>query len=146
VTALFIAVLFASTPAADTPATLIQSLYARHQPAKNKSLNWCNKKAISSFVDTRLTALFIKDCQCQKRTGEICNLDSDPFYDAQDFDDADPNPRVQEVAPNTYEVTITNFGDLKLIYKMTKTSAGWRISDIESPANKWSLVKLLSTK
>ena len=144
--ALFVAVLFATPPpATDTPAALIQSLFARHQPKKDKPLDWCNKKVISGFLDARLTALFIKDCQCAKRTGEICQIDSDPFYDAQDFDDTDPNPRVQEIAPKTYAVTISNFGDQKFIYKMTKTSAGWRISDIEGPTNK-SLLKLLSTK
>lgn len=134
---------FCSAAPSKSPEALIQSLYARHQPKKDKSLNWCNKKTISSFVDARLTALFIKDCQCAKRTGEICQLDSDPFYDAQDFDDTDPNPRVKEIAPDTYAVTISNFGDQKFIYKMTKTSAGWRISDIEGPTNK-SLLKLLS--
>ena len=144
--ALLIAFLFATTPAADTPSALIKSLYARHQPGKDQNLDWCDKKAISKFADPQLTALFIKDCQCQKRTGEICNIDSDPFYDAQDFGTSDPNPRVRQIAPNTYEVTFTNMSDHKLIYKMTKTSAGWRISDIDSPENKWSLVKLLSTK
>jgi hypothetical protein len=146
VVALFIAVLFASTPVADTPEALIQSLYARDRPGQDKSLNWCDKKTISRFADARLTALFIKDCQCAKRTGEICQLDSDPFYNAQDFDTADPNPRINQIDANTYAVMITNFGDQKLIYKMTKTSAGWRISDIEWPEDKSSLVKLLSTK
>jgi hypothetical protein len=138
--------LFASAPAADTPEALIKSLYARHQPGKNKNLDWCDKKAISKYADARLTALFLEDCACARRTREICNLDSDPFYDAQDFDDGDPNPRVKQLAANSYEVTFSNFGDQKLIYKMKKTSAGWRVSDIDSPSNKWSLVKLLSTR
>ena len=137
--------LFASAPASDTPESLIKSLYARHQPGKDKNLDWCNKKAISKFADARLTALFLKDCACAKKTGEICMLDSDPFYDAQDFDDSDPNPRVKQLTLDSFEVTIHNFEDYKLIYKMTKTSAGWRISEIEGPTNK-SLVKLLSTK
>jgi hypothetical protein len=138
--------LFASAPAVDTPETLIKSLYARHQPGKDKNLDWCNKKAISKYADARLTTLFLKDCECARRTQEFCMLDSDPFYDAQDFDSSDPNPRVRQVAANTYEVTFSNFGDQKLIYKMKKTSAGWRVSDIESPSNKWTLTKLLSTK
>ena len=138
--------LFASAPAADTPESLIKSLYARHQPGKDKNLDWCNKKAISKYADARLTALFIKDCECTRRTQEICNLGSDPFYDAQDFDGSDPNPRIRQVAANAYEVTFSNFGDQKLIYKLKKTSDGWRVSDIESPSNKTSLVKLLSTK
>ena len=142
--ALTVALLLAATPIADTPQAVIQSLYARHQPGKDKSIDWCDKKTISQFTDVRLTGLFLKDCQCQKRTGEICQLDSDPFYDAQDFDTADPNPRIKKIAPNTYEVTITNLGDHKLVYKMTKTAAGWRISDISSADNK-SLVKLLTT-
>jgi hypothetical protein len=54
--------------------------------------------------------------------------------------------RATKIAPNAYEVTFTNFGDQKLIYKVRKTNAGWRITDIESPANKWTLIKLLSTK
>jgi hypothetical protein len=72
-------------------------------------------------------------------------LDSDPFYDAQDFDDADPNVRVKATDSNTFEVTLNNFGDETLVYTMQQTSKGWRISDIASPTNK-SLVKLLSTK
>jgi hypothetical protein len=137
--------LFASAPA-DTPETLIKALYARHQPGKDKNLDWCNKKAISKYTDARLTALFLKDCECTHRTREICNLGSDPFYDAQDFDNSDPNPRLKQIAGNAYEVTFSNFGDNKLIYKVKKTSDGWRVSDIESPSNKWSLVKMLSAK
>lgn len=144
-TALLIAFLFATAPP-DTPEALIRSLYASDQPRNDKSLDWCDKKTIAKFADARLTSLFMKDCQCAKRTGEICNLDSDPFYNAQDFDKVDPNPRIRKVAPNTYEVTITNFGDQKLIYTITKTTAGWRISDVEWPEDKSSLVKLLSTK
>jgi hypothetical protein len=129
----------------NTPESFIKSLYAVHQPGKDKNLDWCDKKAISKFADARLTSLFLKDCECARRTGEICQLDSDPFYDAQDFDDGDPNPRVKRTATNSFEVTIHNFDDYKLIYKMKKTSDGWRISDIEGPTNK-SLVKLLTAK
>ena len=137
--------LFAAAPAPDTPETLIKSLYAHHQPGKNKNIDWCNRKTISKYANARLTDLFIKDCQCAKRTKEFCQLDSDPFYDAQDFDDADPNVRVKATDPNTFEVTLNNFGDETLVYTIQQTSKGWRISDIASPTNK-SLVKLLSTK
>lgn len=137
---------FLFATASDAPEALIQSLFAHDQPGKDKSLDWCDRETISKYADARLTSLFIKDCECSRRTKEICNLDSDPFYNAQDFDTADPNPRIKRLTATAYEVTITNFGEQKLIYKMKKTSDGWRISDIEWPADKSSLVKLLSTK
>ena len=112
----------------NTPDGLIKSLYARHQPGKDKNLDWCDRKTISKYCDARLTDLFIKDCQCARRTGEICQLDSDPFYDAQDFDGSDPNPRVKRLSANSFDVTFHNFQDHKLIYKMKKTSDGWRVS------------------
>jgi hypothetical protein len=63
-----------------------------------------------------------------------------------DIQTSDPNPRVRQVAANAYEVRFSNFGDQKLIYKMKKSSDGWRVSDIASPSNKWSLIKLLSVR
>lgn len=132
--------------AGGTPESLILSLYSQHQPGQKKEIDWCNSKSISKYCDSRLTNLFIKDCECQKKNQEVCNLDWDPFYDSQDFDEVAPEPRIKNVGQNSFEVTFNNFGDKKLIYEVGKTEVGWRISNIKSPSRNWSLVDVLSGK
>ncbi|HYM59934.1 MAG TPA: hypothetical protein VEZ11_03460 [Thermoanaerobaculia bacterium] len=135
------------SPPTDTPEALIKSLYAAHQPGKEKSIDWCDRKSISRFCDAELTDLFIKDCECSRKTEGICNLDWDPFYAAQDFGEDDPNPRIkrlQRAGRVVLEVTIKNFKDVTLIYEMKQTKAGWRVSDITSTNDKWTLTKVLS--
>jgi hypothetical protein len=56
------------------------------------------------------------------------------------------DPRIKNVAQNSFEVTFNNFGEKKLIYEVVKTEVGWRISNIESPSMNWSLVDVLSGK
>jgi hypothetical protein len=127
----------------DTPEGLIQALYAHHQPGRRREIDTCKKGQISKYCDARLTELLLKDCACSKRKQEVCNLDWDPFYDSQDFGEGDPNPRIKRADPaDTFEVTITNLGDTRLTYEMTRTKSGWRISDIRT--SKWDLVKVLS--
>src|SRR5215471_17686761 len=71
--------------ASDSPEALILSLYSHHQPSRGEGLDTCNRVDLARYCDARLTDLFLKECACRKRTGEVCNLDWDPFYDAQDF-------------------------------------------------------------
>jgi hypothetical protein len=127
----------------NTPEALILSLYSHHRPARGGGLDTCSRVDLARFCDARLTDLFLKDCACQKRTGEVCNLDWDPFYDAQDFGPGEPEPRIRRLGgASALEVTLANGGDTRLIYEMKKTKAGWRISNIKSP--KWDLLKVLS--
>lgn len=136
------------TPPTDTPEALIKSLYAAHQPGRGKSIDWCDRKSISRFCDAELTDLFIKDCECSRKTEGICNLDWDPFYAAQDFGESDPNPRMkrlQRPGRVVLDVTITNLSDIHLIYEMKQTKAGWRVSDITCTKPAWTLKKVLST-
>ena len=130
--------------AVPTPESLILSLYSQHRPGQNKEIDWCERKSISRYCDTNLTDLYIKNCECEVRTKEVCNLDWDPFYDAQDFDESEPNPRIKQISSSSYEVTITNIGERKLIYEIKKTKAGWRVSDVKCPLKGWSLVQVLS--
>ena len=130
-----------------TPQELITSLYSHHRPDKGKEIKLCERGSISKYCDATLTELFLKNCACEKKTHEVCNLDWDPFYDAQDFDASDPNPRIKEMKPaGSFEVTFTNLGERKLIYEMKKTKEGWRIATIRSPASGWNLVEVLSGK
>ncbi len=135
----------AADHAANTPQEVIASLYAHHQPGKNREIDLCDRAGVSRYCDPALTDLFVKDCECGKKRQEVCNLDWDPFYDAQDFDDSEPNPRIREVKPaGSFEVTLRNLGERKLIYEMKRTPEGWRISNIRSPSSKWSLREVLS--
>jgi len=128
-----------------TPQELIRSLYSHHQPKKGRELDVCDKGSVSKYCDAALTELFSKECACRKKTQEACNLDWDPFYDAQDFDTSDPTPRIEKMKQaGSFEVTFANFGKKRLVYEMKKTNDGWRISNIRSPASGWNLVEVLS--
>lgn len=144
--ALIAALVFSSPIAAapaGTPQELIRSLYSHHGP--KKGIDICDKQRIAKYCDAALTELFSKECACRKERQESCNLDWDPFYDAQDFDASDPDPRIRELKHSgSFEVTIRNMGERKLIYEMKKTPEGWRISNIRSPASGWSLLEVLS--
>ena len=118
----------------DTPEALIRSLYARHRPGRHKEMSTCDRRAMARYCDERLTALFLKDCECGKTTHEVCNLDWDPFYDAQEFGREEPNPRVKRIGESDdYDVTITNIDEVHLTYEIKKTKAGWRIANIKTP-------------
>ena len=136
--ALFVSLVFASAACfgADTknssPEDFLRSLYRFHQPWTEQRSWFDNKQTLSKYFDKELTALFIKDDECKKREQGICNLDFDPIYDAQDFEKT-TNLQIAAVAgqPDLFNVTFTNLGTRTLVYKLTNTPSGWRISDIK---------------
>jgi hypothetical protein len=77
----------------------------------------------------------MKDDECVKREDGVCNLDFDPIYDAQDFEKKTTNLQSAPVAgqPDFFNVTFTNLETRTLVYRLTKTPSGWRISDINIP-------------
>ena len=102
-------------------------------------------KRCPRFFDKELTSLFLKNAECEKREQGVCNIDFDPVYDAQDFDEKTTNLEIAAVAdqPDSFKVTFTNLGTRTLVYRLTNTSGGWRISDIKY-AEGPSLKELLS--
>jgi len=112
-----------------------------------QEIDFTKKESLAKYFDLQLTNLFIKDFECQKKEQGVCNLDFDPIYDAQDFDKQTTGLKVTRLAgqPNVFQVTFTNLGTRTLIYKLKKTSAGWRISDIKYPEGT-SLKELLSSE
>ena len=149
--ALFISVVFTSAACfgADakksSPEDFLGSLYRFHQPWTEQRGWWDNKQTLSKYFDKELTALFLKDAECQKREQGVCNLDFDPIYDAQDFDKKTTNLQVAAVAGHSelFNVTFTNLGTRTLVYRLTNTPSGWRISDIKYPEGP-SLEEILS--
>src|SRR5213080_4085671 len=83
--ALFISFVFTSAACfgADTkkssPEDFLGSLYRFHQPWTEQRGWWDNKQTLSKYFDKELTALFLKDAECQKREQGVCNLDFDQF-------------------------------------------------------------------
>lgn len=150
--ALFISLVFTSAACfgADTkkssPEDFIRSLYRFHQPWANQSDWFGDKRILSKYFDKELTALFIKDAECEKREQGVCNLDFDPIYDAQDFERT-TNLQIAAVADQTdlFKVTFTNLGTRTLVYRLTNTPTGWRISDIKYSDGP-SLKEILSRK
>jgi hypothetical protein len=116
-----------------SPEDFIRSLYRFHQPGKDTPDWFADKQTLSKYFDKELTALFIKDDECVKREQGVCNLDFDPIYEAQDFDKETTNLQIAAVEgqPDLFNVTFTNLGTRTLVYKLTNTSGGWRISDIK---------------
>jgi len=133
---------------AQTPEGFLQNLYtSEHKPMTKQEIDFTKKESLAKYFDLQLTNLFIKDFECQKKEQGVCNLDFDPIYDAQDFDKQTTGLKVTSLAgqPNVFQVTFTNLGTRTLIYKLKKTSAGWRISDIKYPEGT-SLKELLSSE
>jgi hypothetical protein len=115
------------------------NLYSPHAPAWVAVVMF----VLSKYFDNELTALFLKDAECQKREQGVCNLDFDPIYDAQDFEKT-TNLQIAAVKgqPDLFKVTFTNLGTRTLVHKLTNTPSGWRISDIkysEGPSLKETL-------
>ena len=128
-----------------SPEGFIRSLYHFHQPWKEQA-NWFgDKRALSKYFDKELTALFLKDAECEKQQEGVCNLDFDPIYDAQDFDEKPIKLQIAAMAgqPDSFKVMFTNLGPRTLIYRLTNAPSGWRISDIKYSEG-LSLKELLS--
>jgi hypothetical protein len=148
---LFVSLVFISAACfgADTkkssPEDFIRSVYRFHQPWGKQRFWFDDKRTLSKYFDKELTALFIKDDECKKREQGVCNLDFDPIYAAQDFDEKTTNLQIAAVVgqPDLFKVTFTNLGTRTLVYRLTDTPSGWRISDIKYP-DEPSLKEILS--
>ena len=131
----------------DKPEDLIFKLYKEHQPQNGKAISFDDEKTLSGYFTQELTTLFLRNEECIKRTHEVCNLDMDPIYDAQDYDNSPLNLEVKKIssknAPLRFQVTFTNLGRRTLVYELKETKSGWRISDIIYPSGH-SLREMLS--
>ena len=136
---------FGANTKESAPEDLIRSLYRFHQPWKKRITWFGDKRTLSKYFDRELTALFLKDAKCEKQQEGVCNLDFDPIYDAQDFDEKPIHLQITAVAgqPDSFKVTFSNLGPRALVYRLTNAPSGWRISDIKY-AEGISLKELLS--
>jgi len=114
-----------------TPESLIFRIYKEHQPQNDKIIAFDNKISLQRYFTPEVTELFLHDEECKKKTQGICNLDFDPFFDAQDVDNSPLNLKVEKngtTLPLSYKVTFFNINSKMLIYQFVQTGQGWRCS------------------
>jgi hypothetical protein len=144
-----LAVLTGKSGAADqTPEVFLQNLYNHeHVPMAKHEIDFSKRASVENYFDKELTDLFVKNAECEEKEQGICNLDFDPIYAAQDFEDKTTDLKVAPVSgqADSFNVTFTNLGTRTLVYKLSKTSKGWRISDIKYPEGP-SLKEMLSAE
>ena len=105
----------------------------------------------ADIYSPRLAALFAAD---RKETGTappiFGRLDFDFWLDAQDTDDGMPGTvKVTGIdVPNApdrkvVDVTFTNFDPKENRFYFEKTPAGWKLDDVSSPSQGWTLSLIL---
>lgn len=104
------------------------------------------REVLARYFDETLVSLLLKDRACVDATHQICNLDYMPMWAGQD--------------PGAYELKVSETNDPNRIsvsffypvstqkavlsYRVSKTSAGWRVSDILQDSESSLLTSLSS--
>lgn len=124
---------FAAEAVIDTQDYSIEGLFGRP------------KTTLARYLDDRLVVLVLADRACSARTHEVCNLDFSPMWDSQD-----PVGTTVKISPiDASRVLVELHGPdqnaRRLTYRMVKTTAGWRVHDIEYDSHE-SLATMLQRK
>ncbi len=130
------------------PEDVIRMLYKQYPPLGAKAIKNEPEQVIGTFFDKNLTALMIKNQECERKEGGLCNISVDLLYDAQDAEITDFQVCAMNAGKGTAKVQFRNMGNPEIItYRLSETEAGWRISDIlySGGLGKWTLVRLLSS-
>ena len=125
----FFALIAATGIAAElAPRDLVAQLY---QAQKSKHNPLAETRLLGQYFDAPLLKLYQRDEREAK--GEVGRLDGDPLYDAQDLEITDFNISPAETAGAETNVTV-RFQNMHkphhIVYLLTHTPEGWRISDI----------------
>lgn len=133
------AVTAAELSAHDLVAQLYQAHRSKHDPLDETQL-------LGRYFDAALLKLYLNDKREAK--GEVGRLDGDPLYNAQDIEIKNLSVSAPETSAGETRVTarFTNIGKpTRVIYLLTRTADGWRISDIRYDDGS-SLRKILQGK
>ena len=115
-----------------SPAALVADLYRQHNRKHSPFFQTKSRALVNKYFEKSLADLIWKDATTSKE--EVGALDGDPLYDAQDMDIKKfrIGKSTQEGSKAQVPVTFENFGKpVRIIFRLIKTSMGWRISDIE---------------
>lgn len=107
------------------------------------------REIIERYFDKKLTTLILRDRACAEKEG-MCKLSFSPIWASQDPSANDLKVQQSDKA----EIVLVKFRypstneTVTLMYQLTKTSNGWRISDISGIMNggKWSLLSILNSQ
>jgi Protein of unknown function (DUF3828) len=111
-----------------TPKDLITRLYQAHRSSHDPLVE---TQLLGRYFDAPLLKLYLRDKRQAK--GEVGRLDGDPLYNAQDIQISNFSISPPETAKGETQVTVRfkNLGKpARIVYVLTHTGAGWRISDI----------------
>lgn len=131
--------------AASAPDAVVRELYRVHKKGYGHVFGKEGRKLQQRFFDANLANLIWKDLT-ETPQDEVGHLDFDPLYNAQDISIT----RFRIGAPAlegdkaTVHVTFQNYDRKEnLKFLMTKTAAGWKISNIEYGEG-FDLLKILT--
>lgn len=119
-------------PAAGSPAAVVRELYRIHKDGYGPLFTKEGRKAHEQFFDDNLAKLIWKDLT-ETPEGEVGHIDFDPLYNAQETQIKNFNVGAGSVEGDTATVPVTflNFNKkVTITYRLVKTSAGWKISNI----------------
>ena len=122
----------AGLPAATSPRKVVTDLYSAHAGKTDPLQYPASKKLLGAYFEQGLLSLFLKD-QTESK-GEVGKIDSDPLYDAQDFDIKDFSIALVAEQKDSAEVAASfkNIGTSeKIVFLLSNTAQGWRITDIK---------------
>lgn len=122
---------------------LVAQLYQAHR-SKHDPLN--ETQLLGRYFDAALLKLYLNDKREAK--GEVGRLEGDPLYNAQDIEVKNFSVSAPETTAGETRVTVrfTNIGKpTSVIYVLTRTADGWRISDIRYDDGS-SLKEILQSK
>ncbi len=131
---------------APTAEGLVRALYQKYletAPDTVVGFDFTDPVVAAAYFDPALSKLVVTDAKSEQP-----RLNFDPFIEGQEFE-------IKAVAISAKGVTKTgatviaqfdNFDEKKtVIFKMVRTSAGWRIADVQWDRNPQTLRALLST-
>lgn len=107
------------------------------------------REILERYFDKKLATLILQDRACAKKEG-MCRLSFSPIWGSQDPSASD----IEVQQSDKSDIILVKFRypstneNVTLRYQLTKTSNGWRISDISGDINglQWSLFSILNSE
>ncbi len=125
-----------------SPKDVVAQFYRAHR-SKHDPLD--KTDSLGRYFAPELLKLYLKDIK--EANGEVGRVDSDPLYNAQETEISDFTISEAEQAGAETRVTVRfkNLGKpTRIVYVLTRTPEGWRITDIRYD-NGLSLKKILQS-
>lgn len=114
------------------PDAVVRELYKVHRDGLGRVFERQGRRLQLRFFDAKLAALLWKNLT-EAPEGEAGRIDFDPLYNAQETQIKNFNVGAGSVEGDTATVPVTflNFNKkVTITYRLVKTSAGWKISNI----------------